>query len=98
EKVTSFSNNYHKKGGGAVPLIWSARWEETEDLMYCVARDASAIKNADMKIRKERSMLKAIIDNIPDHIFVVDQDHRTILTNRKFYEDYLGKEAEAETI
>ncbi|QCY68601.1 PAS domain S-box protein [Antarcticibacterium flavum] len=66
--------------------------------MYCVARDASALKDAELKILKERSMLKAIIDNIPDPIFVVDRDHRAILTNKNFYSDYLGKENEAETL
>ncbi|HSI70343.1 MAG TPA: PAS domain S-box protein, partial [Gillisia sp.] len=97
-EVTNFSNRYIKKDGEIVPLIWSAKWDEKENLMYCVARDASALKNAERKILKERSMLKAIIDNIPDHIFVVDRDHRTILTNKKFYSDYLGKENEAETL
>jgi PAS domain-containing protein len=90
-EITSFSNRYVKKDGEIVHLIWSAKWDEKDEVMYCIARDATAMKNAEIKVQKERSMLKAIIDNIPDHIFVVDRDHRTILTNKKFYADYLGK-------
>ena len=37
----------------------------------------------------ERRMLRAIIDNIPDYIFVKDREHRSILVNKKFSENIL---------
>ena len=37
------------------------------------------------------NMLRAIIDNIPDYIFVKDRNHHSILSNKKFYENILGE-------
>jgi PAS domain S-box-containing protein len=44
--VTSFENNYAKKDGAVVPMLWSARWSESEQIMYCVAKDATTIRKA----------------------------------------------------
>ncbi|MUP47498.1 PAS domain S-box protein [Gramella sp. BOM4] len=48
----------------------------------------------DKTVFKEQKMLRAIIDNIPDYIFVKDREHKSILTNRKFYQNILGKDLE----
>lgn len=95
---TNFSNRYIRKDGEIIPLMWSARWDEEENLIYCICKDASEIKEAEKKLLQERKVLKAIIDNIPDFIFVVDKNHKTILTNKPFYSGYLGKEKEQETL
>ncbi len=92
------TNSFVHKDGNLVPIIWSAKWDEDENLMFCIGKDASEIREIEMRSQEERSMLKAIIDNIPDYIFVIDQDHKTILTNKKFYSDYLGKNSEEETL
>ncbi len=42
----------------------------------------------------EKKVLRAIIDNIPDYIFVKDRAHKSILSNRKFYENILRKDSE----
>ncbi|QED36547.1 PAS domain S-box protein [Antarcticibacterium arcticum] len=92
------TNRFIHKDGTLVPIIWSAKWDEDENLMFCIGKDASEIREIELRSQEERSMLKAIIDNIPDYIFVIDQDHKTILTNKKFYSDYLGKNSEEETL
>jgi PAS domain S-box-containing protein len=43
-------------------------------------------------------MFRAIIDYIPDHIFVVNQNHEIILTNYAFYNNYLGAETEESSL
>jgi len=96
--VTNFLNRYIHKDGRIIPVIWSVKWNEKEQIMYCVAKDASQIKLAEEKIIEDRNMLRAIIDNIPDYIFVINDNHETILTNKKFYTEYLGKYSEKETL
>jgi len=96
--VTNFSNRYVHKEGRIVPVIWSVKWNDLEQIMYCVAKDASQIELAQQKIVEDRNMLRAIIDNIPDYIFVINSNHETILTNKKFYSEYLGKTSEKETL
>ncbi|MGA8853423.1 MAG: PAS domain S-box protein, partial [Christiangramia sp.] len=63
-----------------------------EDIIgvYGIAKDITNQKLTEKKIVDERQMLRAIIDNIPDYIFVKDKEHRSILTNRKFYSQILG--------
>ncbi|MCP9199917.1 PAS domain S-box protein [Gramella sp. GC03-9] len=66
-----------------------------ENMNY--SRLVIAIEHAsvlDKTVYKERKMLRAIIDNIPDYIFVKDRNHKSILTNRKFHQNILGKETE----
>ncbi|GAA4321202.1 hypothetical protein GCM10023115_48730 [Pontixanthobacter gangjinensis] len=48
-------------------------------------------KKVEKPISEEQQMLRAIIDNIPDYIFVKDREHRSILTNSKFHQQILGK-------
>ena len=38
--VTMFENRYVHKDGSKVPLLWSARWDENNQMMYCIAKDA----------------------------------------------------------
>ncbi|HSJ11860.1 MAG TPA: PAS domain S-box protein [Gillisia sp.] len=98
EEKNYIPNRFIHKNGSLVHLIWSAKWDAEDKLMYCIGKNASDLRELEMKTQEERSMLKAIIDNIPDHIFVIDQDHKTILTNKKFYSDYLGKNSEEDTL
>lgn len=46
----------------------------------------SLTDSEDVSNPKEQ-MLRAIIDYIPDYIFVKDREHKAILSNRKFYEN-----------
>lgn len=52
----------------------------------------------DKELREERNMLRSIIDNIPDYIFVKDLEHRTILSNKAFNEGIMGTGSEDEII
>lgn len=48
--VTDFENEYYKKDGTTVSLIWSVRWDEEEQLMFTIARDATDLKDAQKQI------------------------------------------------
>ena len=98
DNKTNFSNRYIKKDGSIIPMLWSARWVEEEKLMYCIAKNASEVNAVRSKLEEERNILRAIIDNIPDYIFVKNIKDELILANKMFYSNYLGKESEAEII
>ncbi|TRO65090.1 PAS domain S-box protein [Christiangramia sabulilitoris] len=59
--------------------------------VYGIAKDITKQRLAEKKVLDERKMLRAIIDNIPDYIFVKNREHKSILSNRKFYQQILGK-------
>ncbi|WP_051935905.1 PAS domain S-box protein [Salegentibacter sp. Hel_I_6] len=66
--------------------------------VYGIAKDITKQVNIEQKLREERNMFRAIIDYIPDHIFVVNEMHETILTNFSFYKNYLGVKNEQESL
>ena len=98
ENKTNFTNRYLKKDGSIVPMVWSVRWVEEEQLMYCIAKNASEMNAVKSKLEEERNILRAIIDNIPDYVFVKNKQDELILANKMFYSDYLGKEREADLL
>ncbi|CAM4339074.1 PAS domain S-box protein [Gillisia hiemivivida] len=98
DNKTNFSNRYFKKDGSIVPMVWSVRWVEEEQLMYCIAKNASEMNAVRSKLEEERNILRAIIDNIPDYIFVKNRRDELILANKMFYSDYMGKGTEAELL
>ena len=59
-----------------------------------VNRDITDIKKAETKLREERNLLRAVIDNIPDQIYVKDLQHRIVLTNQatreRWHNDMIG--------
>ena len=66
--------------------------------VYGIAKDITSKNLEKKKILEERQMLRAIIDNIPDYIFVKDREHKSILANRKFYEQILGKTSDESSL
>ena len=95
KEVRSFENTYIRKDGTLVPLVWSARWSEADEMMYCVARDNTEIKRA---AQREKERLSAIYDAIQDGFFSVDRHFTVLYFNRKAEqillkrkEDIIGK-------
>lgn len=90
-ELKNYYNSFVHKDGRKIPLVWSIKWVESEAISYAIAKDASLILRAEEKLVKERNMLKAIIDNIPDYIFVKDLDSKSILSNKSFNEGILAE-------
>jgi PAS domain S-box-containing protein len=42
-----FENRYLHKTGKAVPLLWSASWDDEEKQLHCIARDGTAKRRAE---------------------------------------------------
>ncbi|SIS95279.1 PAS domain S-box protein [Belliella pelovolcani] len=49
QNMTIFENRYIKKDGTEVPIIWSAKWDFLDELMYCVAKDGTDKKNSEIQ-------------------------------------------------
>ncbi|AFL85143.1 PAS domain S-box [Belliella baltica DSM 15883] len=39
--MTNFENKYHRKDGSIVPIVWSAKFDSRDQIMYCVAKDGT---------------------------------------------------------
>src|SRR5690349_4538219 len=62
---TNFENRYLRKDGLVVPMVWSARWDATEKIMYCIGRDATEKKNAEEKLVQAEEHYRTIFYSHP---------------------------------
>lgn len=85
--MTNFENRYIRKDGSIVPMVWSARWDATDQLIYCVAKDATEKKKA------EREMAH-LMYNTEESFLLVDKNLRIVSFNSQFsklYQQLLGR-------
>ncbi len=88
--MTNFENRYVRKDGRIVQMVWSARWDATDELVYCVARDATGTKKA------EREMAH-LLYNTEESFLLLDKTLRIVSFNQqfsKFYQQLLGKQVQ----
>lgn len=72
---------------------------ELNTLLSDCSKEISSAENlTNRKLEEERKMLRAIIDNIPDYIFVKDVDRKHLLNNKKVCEELYGGAPEEETL
>lgn len=60
-----------------------------------ISRDITAHKEFEDELEKERNLLRTLIDNMPDYIFIKDTDSRFVINN-KAHLKVLGKEKQEE--
>lgn len=56
-EVRGFENRYQHKNGHWVPLIWSAWFDEKEQIVYAIARDATEQKLSKLKLKRNEERL-----------------------------------------
>jgi PAS domain S-box-containing protein len=57
-RTSNFENRYVRKDGVSIPLIWSGRWDATDKLLYCVARDGSEKCAVEQRLRKAQQIAR----------------------------------------
>ncbi len=76
---------------GAIGIaFWIYKWRMQ-------ARDLAAQKRMEVALTKDRNLLRAVIDNIPDGIYTKDLNYRRTLTNRADVTN-MGRKSEAEVL
>ncbi len=51
-----------------------------------ISRDISALKRLEASLVEERSLLRNLVDHLPDYIYVLDEAGRFLLANEAFYQ------------
>ncbi|GGK66780.1 PAS domain S-box protein [Rufibacter glacialis] len=83
--VTMFENRYVRSDGSIVPLLWSAQWDDQDQLMYCVAKDATEKKELEKAFHLEKQRFNDLFMLAPScNCVLKGPDHRYISTNALF--------------
>ncbi|HEV7347640.1 PAS domain S-box protein [Telluribacter sp.] len=83
EEIRNFENRYLRKDGSIVPMVWSARQDMEEDVMYCIARDATEKKEAERQSVAYTTKIRKILESITDGFFTLNQEWEVISWNRE---------------
>ena len=76
-----FERPMKRKNGSIFPVEMSARRLE-DGTQQGIARDITERKRAESELALERSLLSALMENVPDYIFFKDTESRFIRTSR----------------
>lgn len=83
--VNMFENRMIKKDGSVVTMLWSAKWDDEEKMMYCVAKDATEKKKMEAAYDFERSRLLELIANAPIGVgILIGREHIFEMVNNVF--------------
>ena len=63
-----------------------------------VVRDITERKEIEERTARDRNLLRTLIDNIPDSVFVKDRESRNLLNNVAHYRDVLGAATQEEVV
>ncbi len=88
DKVENFEARFRKKDGTIVTGLMSATILEIESEKYIlsVTRDISAIRIMEEELEKERTLLRTLVDTLPDRIYIKDTQSRFVICNKALIE------------
>lgn len=102
--MTNFENRYRCKDGTVMPIVWSARWDAAEEIMYCVARNGTEKREADEKVRiaerklqHSKQLFELFMKNSPIAAWITDSEgvmqymNPILLSTFGLSEDAIGK-------
>lgn len=90
-----FENRFCCKDGSVVHLMWSAVWSPAEQMMFCVARDVTARREQDRKLRESEERFRQFADNVEDSFWIMDAESRQITYVNPAFHRLVGRPEEA---
>jgi PAS domain S-box-containing protein len=68
-----FENRYQRRDGSLVPMLWSANWSQTHQIMFCVGRDVTVRQQMESELRRTKEAAEAA--NRAKSEFVANMSH-----------------------
>jgi PAS domain S-box-containing protein len=99
-KGTSEAEGYLRcKDGSRIPFYFTGSLIEYNGTACIIGTGINIAerKKAEKKLKEERLLLRTLIDNLPDYIYVVDREYKHIINNKANVQ-LIGAETEEETL
>ncbi|MTI40751.1 PAS domain-containing sensor histidine kinase [Fulvivirga lutimaris] len=77
----NFENRFVNKKGDVIYLQWSVTPKPKEDLMYCIARDITELKMAEMKLQESQKLYYSVISALSEGLVVQDKNDKILMAN-----------------
>ncbi|MES2389028.1 MAG: PAS domain-containing sensor histidine kinase, partial [Bacteroidota bacterium] len=99
EHIHTYENRFINKNGEVINMLWSAKWDENEELMYSIAKDITEKKQLELAFEDERERFHDLflqapscigILKGPNHVFEMANPLYLKLINKT---DIIGKPA-----
>lgn len=82
KEVAFFENHFVHKKGFSVPIVWSAKYDKKKELLYCVAKESTSIKNKESEGEKILKSSHALINGTQNLIYSIDKDYNLLASNQ----------------
>ncbi len=89
--VTMFENRYMHKTGKVVPILWSARWDDVDKVMYCIAKDASEKKRLEKAFETEKQRFYDLFLQAPSCMGILRGPHHVFEMVNPLYLKLTGR-------
>lgn len=86
-----FENCYVHKSGRTVPLLWSVIWDDSLELMYCVAKDMTESKKLQRSIEMERDQYYNMFLKAPSAVVMLKGENHVYELANPLYLELVGK-------
>ncbi len=74
KELHNFENCICTKEGAIVFMEWSANWDDKVELMYCVGRNITEKKEAELKILQSEHRFKSLVQDGSDLVAILDEE------------------------
>ena len=72
KEITSFENWCTCKNGLIISIVWSAKWDKTSNVMYCIGRDVTEKQSAELKLKLSEQRYRSLVQESGDMIAIFD--------------------------
>lgn len=72
--TSTFENRYLHRDGSIVYILWSAKWDDCEEVIYCIAKDGTYKKNIELQLKYSEQRFKNLVQHGADFIAILDSE------------------------
>ncbi|MFC7514972.1 EAL domain-containing protein [Herbaspirillum sp. GCM10030257] len=82
--IQPFENRFVHQDGHPIHVSWTANWSESDQHLYCVARDITELRHSTRRLAEREQRFESLFEHHPDGVFAFDINGNLISANKAF--------------